>query len=97
MPDCKKVKFYREQDALDLIARYKRTAKKVELERRVYFCDHCSNWHITSKPLLLQKQMENMQRQIDNLKRKLEHYKKENDRLKEKLTPRIWQNGKMKS
>lgn len=68
--DCKKVKFLRESDATGHIAKYNRTAKQPG-KRRAYFCDHCSNWHVTSQEAHKDVWISELQKKCTEYKRKL--------------------------
>lgn len=68
--ECRKVKFLREQDATGHIAKYNRTAKQPG-KRRAYFCDRCSNWHITSQEAHKDVWISELSKKNTDLKRKL--------------------------
>jgi hypothetical protein len=46
--ECSKVKFSTEDQALKYLYKIKSTSKRVKIPKRVYLCEHCLSWHLTS-------------------------------------------------
>jgi polysaccharide pyruvyl transferase WcaK-like protein len=46
--ECSKVKFPTEEIALKYLHKIKSTSKRFKIPKRVYLCEHCLSWHLTS-------------------------------------------------
>lgn len=68
---CKKTKFLREQDAIDHIKRYRKTAKS-PVQLRHYICPRCKCWHLTSQEPKSEVLINNLKNEIEKLKDKIQ-------------------------
>lgn len=91
---CHKAKYRTEQDALFALNKIQKTSSRKRVPIRVYQCDKCSCWHLTSTPnaIELLNENNNLKERIAELEREivnLTDYNKRNERLDVKANEEV--------
>jgi hypothetical protein len=87
---CNKVKFINEDYALQYLDKLKNTSKRKVIPQRVYLCEECLNWHLTSSNTLLtlSEHLEIVQKYrnlIDNLTKQNTNLQNKNKGLSDEI------------
>ncbi len=76
LPCASKVKFATEKDALFSLKKITKTSDRKVIPIRVYECNHCGNWHLTSKTDRFEDQVAPFKAEIEALKLKISEQQK---------------------
>lgn len=71
LPCASKVKFATEKDALFSLKKITKTSDRKVIPIRAYECNHCGNWHLTSKTDRFEDQVAPFKAEIEALKLKI--------------------------
>lgn len=88
--NCIKVKFATEKDGWHYLNKIKANSTREKVPVNVYFCLHCSSWHLTSKPdkdrfiKILQERNEELNKEVERLREELSNANTELKQQKQK-------------